>query len=167
MTDLGFRRMRPEEASATRDLVEVAFAPEDVPTFLDGLRAAGCILGEWVAEEDGVLAGHVVFNRIGLVSGDGAERAAVMLTPLAVVPERQGQGIGTGLTRAALAELEADGEDLFFVLGHKDYYPRFGFRPVDASRIASRWGQTPHFMVRGADVPEGRLVLPQIIEEAD
>ncbi len=167
MTALTLRRMRSGEAAATRDLVEAAFGPEeDVPGFLDGLRAAGCGLGEWVAEEGGILVGHVVFNRIGLLH-DGVERPAVMLTPLAVAPGRQGRGVGTDLTRAALAELEAAGEDLFFVLGHKDYYPRFGFRPVDASRIASRWGQTPYFMIRGAGDPEGRLILPQVIEEAE
>ena len=52
------------------------------------------------------------------------------LAPLAVLPEYQKQGVGSALVRAGLEVCRGIGAQLVFVLGHPDYYPRFGFQPV-------------------------------------
>ncbi len=163
---LELRRAGPADHAATRQLVDDAFRPEDVVTFLDALRAQGCILGEWLAEDRTGPVGHVVFSRVFVERPDGARVDAVMLTPLAVRPDRQRHGIGTLLMHHALTALEAAGERLFFVLGHPDYYPRAGFRAEPARGVASPWSGNPAFMARGAFVPDGRLVLPPAIADA-
>ncbi|HMP73760.1 MAG TPA: N-acetyltransferase [Kiritimatiellia bacterium] len=74
--------------------------------------------------------GHVLFTR-GQIAGEGRSMSVQLLAPLAVVPERQGQGAGTQLVRSGLKLLTGSGCDLVFVLGHPEYYPRFGFRPAE------------------------------------
>lgn len=69
------------------------------------------------------------------------------LGPVAVAPARQRQGIGGQLIAAGLEFCRAAGYDLAIVLGHREYYPRFGFRP--AAPLGIRWehGAEAHFMV--------------------
>lgn len=75
--------------------------------------------------------GHVLFTKVSI---SGAERpcAASILAPLAVVPNSQGRGVGGELVREGLRRLAESGTELVFVLGHPEYYPRFGFRPAGA-----------------------------------
>lgn len=152
--------------ASTRKIVDDAFRPEDVVTFLDALRADGCILGEWLAEDTSGVVAHIVFSRVWMEQADGSRTKAAILTPLAVRPDRQRTGIGSRLMNHALRELEARGETLFVVLGHPEYYPRAGFSSASAQRIASPWPGNPAFMARGTFVPEGRLVMPAVIADA-
>jgi len=165
--DVRVRRVDIHDHASTRKVVDVAFrakGSEDTATFLDALRADGCILGEWLAEDASGAIGHIVFSRVWLEQRDGIRLSSAILTPLAVRPDRQRLGIGARLMEHALKELESHGETLFFVLGHPDYYPRAGFR--SAARVESPWPGNPAFMVRGRFVPEGRLVMPSVIADA-
>ena len=84
--DLSFREAGPADHAVTRQLVDEAFRPEDVVTFLDDLRADTCVLGEWVAEAAGEPVGHVAFSRVWVEQLGGTRVAAGILTPLAVRP---------------------------------------------------------------------------------
>ena len=145
----------------TRDIVDLAFQPEDVVTFLDRLREDGCILDEWVAEVEGKVIGHIVFSRAWIDTLDGERLPAANLTPLAVHPDHQRQGVGTALMNHALAALEDRGATLFLVLGHPGYYPRAGFDSLLAKKIENPWQGNPAFMVRADGAPEGKLILPR------
>ena len=72
------------------------------------------------------------------------------LAPVATVPERQGQGVGGALIRAGLAVLSGQSVMISFVLGHDEYYPRFGYSPELAARFASPFAG-PHFMAMMLD----------------
>jgi putative acetyltransferase len=61
---------------------------------------------------------------------EGSERRLLQLAPMAVLPERQSEGVGSALGETALEEADRLGEPLVLVLGHPDYNPRFGFRPA-------------------------------------
>ena len=161
--DLSFREAGPADYAVTRRLVDEAFRPEDVVTFLDDFRADTCVLGEWVAEAAGEPVGHVAFSRVWVEQLGGTRVAAGILTPLAVWPRWQRKGVGQALMRYSLAALEARGEALFFVLGHPEYYPKAGFSSQRAEVVQSPWGAEPAFMVRGTEVPAGKLVLPASI----
>jgi putative acetyltransferase len=160
------RAVGPDDHASTRQVVDAAFRPKDVATFLDALRADGCTLGEWLAEDPSGTVGLIVFSRVWVEQQNGDRVRAAMLTPLAVRPDRQRLGIGRQLMDHALRCLEARGETLLFVLGHPAYYPRAGFLATLAQNVMSPWSGNPAFMARGMLVPEGRLVLPAVISDA-
>ena len=83
----------------------------------------------------GTVVGHVLYSRLGLRDESGAvvvpcdaASTLVALAPLAVLPQSQRMGIGSLLVRRAQRELERMGATAEFVLGHPQYYPRFGFK---------------------------------------
>lgn len=90
------------------------------------------------AEIDGQMIGHVLFTAVRVPSRDFSV-AARILAPLGVVKEHQDEGVGGALIKEGLTQLASSGVDLVFVLGHPDYYPRFGFRPAGALGF-----ETPH-----------------------
>ena len=164
--ELVFRTVGSHDHASTRQVVDAAFKPEDVVTFLDALRNDGCILGEWLAEDASGPVGLIVFSRVWVEQKSGARLDGAILTPLAVRPDRQRLGIGGRLMDYALKLLEARGETLFFVLGHPGYYPRAGFSSALAETVTSPWSGNPAFMAKGIFVPKGRLVLPPVIAHA-
>jgi len=99
-----------------------------------------------LALDDEKAVGHILFTRVQV--GDGDVSAAI-LAPMAVVPDKQGKGIGDQLIRAGLEQLKMSGVELVFVLGWPDYYPRHGFEPAGArgfeapfpipSEVADAW----------------------------
>ena len=166
MEIIELRPVERRDQASTRNLVAAAFNPEDVASFLDALRRDGCLLGEWLAEDSTGPLAFIAFSRVHVEKPGGERVAAAMLTPLAVRPDRQRSEIGTRLMHHAIHELEQRGETLFFVLGHPQYYPRAGFQSAATGRVTAPWSGNPAFMARGASVPEGRLVLPEVIAKA-
>jgi putative acetyltransferase len=98
-----------------------------------------------VAEDpDGAVVGHVVCT-VGAVGG----RPALGLGPLGVLPEHQGHGVGAALMHAVLGAADALDHTVVVLLGHVDYYPRFGFVPAQTLGIMPTdptWGA--HFQAR-------------------
>jgi putative acetyltransferase len=91
------------------------------------LSAAGVSILSLVAEKDGHVVGHILFSPVTIEPFAG-QVSAVGLAPMAVLPDQQGKGIGTRLVEEGLAELRRLGHDVVVVVGHPDYYPRFGFK---------------------------------------
>jgi len=82
-----------------------------------------------LAFKDKRAIGHILFTAVHLT--DTQDKAsAVILAPLAVVPDSQNQGVGGKLIERGLELLSESGVELVFVLGHPEYYPRYGFRPA-------------------------------------
>ncbi len=73
--------------------------------------------------------GHILFTTARL-SDTQNTASIVILAPLAIVPDAQKQGIGGKLIDQGLELLSKSGVDLVFVLGHPEYYPRYGFKPA-------------------------------------
>ncbi len=96
-----------------------------------------------VAELDGEIVGHVMFTRLVIRDGQ-TEYASLAMAPVSVLPEHQGKGIGSQMITTGLEKAKQLGFTSVIVLGHKDYYPRFGFRP------ASQWGIRSPFPVPDA-----------------
>ena len=109
-----------------------------------------------VAEEAGTVVGHVLFTRASC----GGGVSAVLLAPLAVVPERQQRGVGTLLVREGLEQARALGFGLVLVLGDPAYYTRFGFGPAAAHGI------TPPYPVDPADAWMVLELQPGVLAEA-
>lgn len=115
---------------------EVAFGRPDEADLIDRLLAEGAVLLSLVAEIDGEIAGHIMFSRMTVETAQGPV-AAVSLAPMAVLPEQQGRQVGSELVRHGLAQLRDRGERIVIVVGHKQYYPRFGFSSEKARHLAS------------------------------
>lgn len=121
----------PADVPTIERIQRLAFDSEDEPRIVRDLRAARGLLASLVAVVDGEIVGHVAFSTVTLETPAGTSEA-VGLGPLAVLPGRQRQGIGTLLVEKGLAWLAREGHGAVFVLGHASYYPRFGFAPAHA-----------------------------------
>ncbi len=80
-----------------------------------------------LAFEDDRVVGHILFTKTRII-GTQNEVSSAILAPLAIVPDMQKQGIGGKLIESGLKLLSRTGVDLVFVLGHPEYYPRYGFK---------------------------------------
>lgn len=118
------------------DLVEALRA--DPTAWLPGLSIVA-VTG------DGEVIGHALFSRCHV-----GETPVLSLGPVAVLPAYQGKGVGSAVIRAGLAEACTQGEHLVILLGHLDYYPRFGFRPAADFGIDGPISG-PHLMVLPLD----------------
>ena len=136
------RPERPEDYDAARAVNEAAFgagSPEGA--LVDALREEGAHVPELclVALDGDDLVGHIVFSRAALASG----HEVLALAPMAVVPDRQRAGIGSRLVREATERARATKYPLIVVLGHPEYYPRFGFEPAADHGVEAPWDVPP------------------------
>ena len=135
------RPAREDDHAAIREVVTAAFKQADEADLVDRLRADGDALVELVAEDGGEVVGHILFSPM---ESDPPARVAA-LAPVAVTPAAQNRGVGVALNKAGLAACRAAGIELVIVLGHADYYPRFGFSSALARRVRAPFSG-PSFM---------------------
>jgi len=139
MTGVIIRRERPADKRGIHAVNASAFEQALEADLVDALRRDGRVLCSLVAEREGQVVGHILFTPV-TIDGDSPIRAAG-LAPMAVDPGHQRGGIGTALVEAGLAECRRLGIEMVVVLGHPEFYPRFGFQP------ASRFGLRSEFPV--------------------
>ncbi|MBV9507393.1 MAG: N-acetyltransferase [Acidobacteriia bacterium] len=133
---LYIRYEQPSDGEQIRNVNEAAFGCSDEAELIDRLREEKVILLSLVAEVDGQIVGHILFSRMLIETTQGPV-PAVSLAPMAVLPDHQGHQVGSQLVRRGLAELRERGERVVIVLGHEEYYPRFGFSPEKARYLDS------------------------------
>lgn len=124
-------KVRPEtrdDYAAIRSVNEAAFETPAEAQLVEVLRERVRPIVSLVAEVEGAVVGHILFSPVALATSPEAK--IMGLAPMAVLPERQGQGIGSALVRAGLEECRRQGFEAVVVLGHAGYYPRFGFTPA-------------------------------------
>ncbi len=143
-TRLAIREEAPADHIAVRELNRLAFGQDDEANLVDALRAGGYTRLSLVAERDGTVVGHLLFSRLPIETSNGVVEA-LALAPAAVRPDRQRQGIGSQLIRDGLMMCRQRGHRIVVVLGHAEYYPRFGFSADLAERLRSPF-PGPHFM---------------------
>jgi putative acetyltransferase len=143
------RAEEPGDWAATHAVNVSAFETALEADLVDALREQARPLVSLVAEDKGVLVGHIMFSPVSL---SGHPALQIMgLAPMAVLPERQRQGIGTALVRAGLEQCRLIGAGAVVVLGHPAYYPRFGFSP------STRFGIRCEY-----DVPEDVFMVVEL-----
>ncbi len=159
------RLMRPNEYGTVRKLCVSSFGDPSIGQLLDGLRASwawddalsfvACVAGE--------LVGQALYTHAFL---DTPSRLvdALVLSPVAVLPSRQRQGIGAALVKMSLEALSERPEPLVFVEGDSDYYQRLGFEQASGLGFEAPSARIPDSAFMAVRLPRyeqwmtGRLV---------
>lgn len=118
------------DETAVTTVNRLAFKRDAEADLVNAVRHAVEPVISLVAEVDGRVVGHILFTPVTVRDEQGQTWRALGLGPMAVLPTHQNQGIGSQLVRAGLAACREIGENVVFVLGHPDFYPRFGFQPA-------------------------------------
>lgn len=149
--ELELRPEQPSDYAAVDEIVRSAFwlefaSTSEVP-LVQTLRERNELMSELtlVALEDDLIVGYIAMSEVTL---DGANARGLGLAPVAVDPQRQGAGIGSALIEASLAVAERAGWQFVVLLGHADYYPRFGFVPARNHGLTGDYGDGDSWMVR-------------------
>lgn len=133
---LAIRSEVPADIPVIYQLTAAAFNSDAEARLVGALRASGALLLSLVAEADGELVGHIAFSPV-VIDAEGSSLVGVGLAPLAVAPMHQRQGVGGKLVEEGLRRLRHAGHRWCVVLGHANYYPRYGF--VLARTHGIRW----------------------------
>ena len=115
-----------------------AFETEEEANLVDVIRDSGISFISLVAEEDEEIVGHILFTPVELI-GDDSGLKLMGLAPMAVLSKLQKKGIGSQLVKIGIENCSAQGYDAIVVLGHPEYYPRFGFVPSVKYGIKSEY----------------------------
>ena len=150
------REERREDRDGVWEVNEQAFGRADEADLVDRLRDGGGVVLSLVGVLDGRIIAHVLFSPVVLEMEGGKTAEGVGLGPVAVLPEFQGQGFGSLLIRAGIEQCRAAGQGFMMVLGHSDYYPRFGFRPSVEFGIRSQF-DVPDEVFMVMELEEGAL----------
>ena len=150
-------RIRPEDPNdlaAVHAVNEAVFESAAEADLVDALRGKAQPLISLVAEVAGSVVGHILFSPVKLA--DQPEHVFMGLGPMAIMPQHQRQGIGSALVREGLNRCAESGCDAVVVLGHPEYYPRFGFVPASRYGISSEY-DVPDEVFMIAELQQGSL----------
>jgi putative acetyltransferase len=136
------RQEQSSDVAAIRRVVQEAFGRSAEADLVDQLRSNGKCKLSLVAEMQSQVVGHILFSGVA-AEGASPHLSVLGLAPLAVLSEFQRKGAGSALMRRGMNDCRDMGHDAIVVLGHREYYSKFGFFP------ASRYGLRCEF-----DVPE-------------
>jgi putative acetyltransferase len=166
---ISIRNETGPDVAAVASVNRAAFGRPEEAALVDAIRGApGAV--SLVAVDGNTVVGHILFTPVTIEQMDAGMRAAG-LAPMAVAPERQRQGIGSRLVVSGLDACRAAGYDLVVVLGHPEFYPKFGFVTAASAGLRCEYDvPSEAFMVaelrRGSLARAGGLVqyLPEFSE---
>lgn len=135
---LQIRNETDGDASAIAEVTVAAFKTLEISNHTEqfviaALRAAKALTLSLVAEKDGRVVGHIAFSPVTLSDG---RRHWYGLGPVSVLPAYQRQGIGKALIQEGLSRLKAMNAQGCCLVGHPDYYRKFGFRNIPGLVVA-------------------------------
>ncbi len=121
-----------DDISAITEVTIAAFKTLEIGNhteqfIIEALRVAKALAVSLVAGIDGRVVGHIAFSPMTISDGTPNWYG---LGPVSVLPEHQGKGIGKALIRTGLARLKDMNAQGCCLVGHPDYYRKFGFRNV-------------------------------------
>lgn len=148
------RKERPEDIGPIRAVNDKAFGQPQEGRLVDLLRENGGVVLSLVAIVNDRVVGHILYSPVS-VDADGKRTSGAGLGPVAVLPEHQRQGIGSRLITTGNRTLRGDGCPFVVVLGHPEYYPRFGFERASSYGVTCEW-----------EVPDGAFMILVLDERA-
>jgi putative acetyltransferase len=149
------RAEQPQDKEAVYQLNQTAFGNDGEARLVELLHDQADPLISLVAEQGGCIVGHILFSPVTLADHPGLQLMG--LAPMAVAPERQHQGVGSQLIEAGLEQCRQLGIKALVVLGHPDYYPRFGFKPAHSSYGIDSKYEVPDEVFMALELEPGAL----------
>ncbi|MDR2230998.1 GCN5 family acetyltransferase [Elizabethkingia ursingii] len=157
-----FRQENKDDYAAVFNLIQRAFEKEEMSDhseqyLVERLRNSEAFIPELsiVAEINQNIAGHILLTRIKVINNKNEEFDSLALAPVSVLPEYQGKGIGGKLIETAHKKAKELGFGSVILLGHENYYPRFGYE------IAKKYGIKLPF-----EVPDENCMAIELIKGA-
>lgn len=135
------RPEQPADITSVHALNATVFETPAEADLVDALREQVQPLISLVAEDSDTIVGHIMFSPVTIPGRDDLKLMG--LAPMAVATDRQRQGIGSALVRAGLDHCRQLVTSAVVVLGHPEYYPRFGFEPSERFGIGCEYDVPP------------------------
>ena len=151
------RREAPEDLDAIHYVNEQAFGQENEAKLVEKLRSRRVLTISLVAIQDNKIVGHIAFSPVEVNKQERSSFEVIALAPMAVLPAFQNKGIGSQLIRAGLEECRRLGYGLVVLVGHPNYYPRFGFVPAEPKGLKCEF-EVPDEAWMVLELREGALV---------
>lgn len=159
-----------DDLAAIGAVNRAAFGGEEEARLVELLRNEGAMIASFVAvDPSGEMVGHILFSPATIVTPMN-EMQVASLAPMAVVPSRQRQGVGSMLVKHGLQACKQAGYRAVIVVGHLNYYPRFGFSHAVVHRLENPFATDDAFM--GLELApgslsnlEGRIVYPKAFDQ--
>ena len=129
------REERWGDIAAIREVNNRAFGQKQEGNIVDALRTNNAVLLSLVATLNDQVVAHILYSPVTVKD----EVTGAALGPMAVLPQHQRQGIGSKLVEAGNQKIKDAGWPFIIVLGHADFYPRFGFQPASTHGIKCEW----------------------------
>jgi len=138
-----------DDHPAVREVNVAAFGQPDEANLVDALRTSPAARLSLVAESAGNVVGHLFFSSV-FADADRETACGWGLAPMAVHPDFQNRGIGTALVEEGLKRARNADCPLVVVVGHPEFYPRFGFIRGSEVNLRCQWDEVPDeaFMVQ-------------------
>jgi len=148
------REEGPEDFIVIKEINDLAFGQEQESKIIDSLRKNCNNLLSIVGVDDGKVVGHIMFSPVII---DASEKPVwgMGLGPMAVLPEYQRKGIGSALVKEGISILRDRNCPFIILVGHPEYYPRFGFKKSSLYGIKCQW-----------EVPEEAFMILVLDESA-
>ena len=174
MSEIQVRQEHPDDLQAIGVVHLSAFEGDNEAGLVDELRTSSSYIPELslVAEFNGRIVGHVLLTKVKVLRGKDNENAEVLaMAAMAVVPSQSHRGIGTVLTEMAVKKAKTLGHKGIIVVGHPDFYQRFGFSKI------SKWSLDTSLsissdLVTGIELEEGifegggNVIYPSLFDKA-
>jgi putative acetyltransferase len=142
-----------EDKEAVRYVNEQAFGRAGEANLVESLHAKHKVVLSLVAVQDDQVVGHILFCPV-VIEAETRSYDAIGLGPMAVLPEFQGQGIGSALVRSSFEALRPNNHQVVIVLGHPEFYSRFGFSPASSFGVGCQF-----------EVPDEAFMLAELSPE--
>ena len=138
-------------------LLEKAFGGTEERTLVQALRNHSAYFPDLavVQRKGSNLVGYLLLSEAKIVF-QAHSQITLALAPMAIHPAWQKQGLGSALVKEALSRARQNGYASIFVVGHADYYPRFGFQPAKKFQMTSPWN-IPDDVFMALELKEGSL----------
>lgn len=171
--NIQIRPETPADYEAIHRVNDVAFDRSNESKLIENLRQLDKFDARLslIAELEEKLVGHILFYPVIIRRVDAAF-PSLSLGPVAVLPEYQKQGIGGELIRTGHVAAKKLGFDSVILLGHPEYYPRFGYQPAEKWGLTNPWHiEGDPFMalelVEGALAGKaGQVIYPAVFDDA-